>query len=183
MKYLALLRGINVGGNCKVEMPRLKQVFESSGFSNVLTYINSGNIIFEAPARPKDKLARAIEKTLKKSFGFEIKTLVRTASEIQKLSKGIPATWTNDAEQKTDVLFLWDAFDSKSTIGEITTNSDIDSLKYISGAIAWNVHRKNYNKSGMRKFIGTKVYKHMTARNVNTVRKLASLMRIDSLSE
>jgi uncharacterized protein (DUF1697 family) len=170
--YLALLRGINVGGNNKVSMSDLKKVFESLGFSNVSTYINSGNIIFKTD---KEDVVPLIEKTLLKTFGFEIKVLVRNAKSIQKLSDALPANWTNDTEQKTDILFLWDEYDSKKSI-ELIKTSDVDNLKYISGAIVWNVKRKDYTRSGMRKFIGTMIYKNMTARNINTVRKLAKLV-------
>jgi uncharacterized protein (DUF1697 family) len=85
--------------------------------------------------------------------------------------------WANDAEQKTDVLFLWDDFDDKKSLTLIKTTPKVDTLKYVAGAIVWNVKRDDYTKSGMNKFIGTLVYKNMTARNVNTVRKLGELMK------
>ncbi len=175
-KYVALLRGINVGGNKKVEMAKLKKVFESLGYENVTTYINSGNVIFETAEKDAPLLVKNIERALGKTFGFEIKTIVRDSKNIQKLCKAIPRAWENDTEQKTDVLFLWDEFDTKKTIGLITT-SKVDTLQYITGAIVWNVRRSDYAKSGMQKFIGTKVYKNMTARNVNTVRKMGEMMK------
>lgn len=172
MIYVALLRGINVGGNKKVEMSKLKKVFESLGFTNVTTYINSGNIIFESSKKDFSQ----IETVLKKSFGFEIRVVIRDAKNIQKLCEKIPRELENSTEQKTDILFLWDEFDKKSTIGLIKINPKVDILQYVSGAIIWSVKRSDYSKSGMKKFIGTIVYKNMTARNVNTVRKLAGLM-------
>ena len=90
--------------------------------------------------------------------------------------KKIPKGWGNDTKQKTDVLFLFDEFDSKNTLKKIVTKKDVDTLIYIKGVIVWNVDRAHYNKSGMKKFIGTEVYKNMTARNVNTVRKLGGMM-------
>jgi len=176
-KYVALLRGINVGGNNKISMKKLKVTFESLGFTDVITYINSGNIIFIDKTKGAEKLALKIERGIKKDFALAIKVLVRDTKNIQELCRKIPSQWTNDTEQRTDVLFLWDTLDTKSTIGLITTNPDVDTLKYISGAIVWNFERKNYSKSGMHKIIGTEVYKNQTARNVNTVRKLAGLMR------
>lgn len=172
-KYVALLRGINVGGNNKVEMAKLKKVFESLGFANVSTYINSGNILFETD---KDELAATIERALRKNFGFDIRVVVRTKKNIDKLCKNIPIEWSNDAAQKTDVLFLWDEFDNKKSIALIKT-TDVDTLLYIDGAIVWNLRKEHYTKSGMHKFISTPLYKHMTARNVNTVRKLGELMK------
>ncbi|MES2087584.1 MAG: DUF1697 domain-containing protein [Patescibacteria group bacterium] len=176
-KYVALLRGINVGGNSKVEMPRLRKVFEALGFKNVSTYINSGNVIFDGKERGHLELAQEIEKALQDHFGFAVRSVVRNAKNIEKISKNIPLDWTNDTKTKTDILFLWEEFDTKSSLNLIVAHPEVDKLKYIDGAIIWSLDRKGYTKSGMRKFIGTPLYKHMTARNVNTVRKLASLMK------
>jgi len=177
MKYVAFLRGINVGGNRKVEMLKLKRCFEKIGYKNVSTYINTGNVIFESNKKSTKTLASEIEKALKKTFGFPIPTVVRDEKNIQKVAKAIPAKWENNKDQKTDVLFLWEKFDKKATIQLIKTTPKVDTLKYIDGSIIWNVDRAKYNKSGMNDFIGTDVYKHMTARNVNTVRKLATLVK------
>lgn len=175
-KYLALLRGINVGGNKKVEMKKLKALFENLGFINVFTYINSGNIIFESKERDSDKLLAIIRSGLKKYFAFEIEVIIRDDQNIIKLAKTVPARWQNDTEQRTDVLFLWDEFDNRDSIKLVTQNKGIDNIIYVKGAIVWNIKRKDLSRSGMHKFIGTALYKNMTARNINTVRKLAGLM-------
>ena len=174
---VALLRGINVGGNSKVEMSKLKKVFESIGFINVRTYINSGNVIFETEDNLGTHLTEKIEKALLKHFAFAIRALVRDAKNINKLCASIPSEWTNDANQKTDILVLWDEYDSKNSINLIPANPVVDILRYETGAIVWNVKKKDYTKSGMKKFIGTPLYKNMTARNVNTLRKLGELMK------
>lgn len=175
MVYVALLRGINVGGNSKVEMKKLKAVFEKLGFENVSTYINSGNVIF-GTTKKENSLVSEIEKALKKEFGFEIRVVVRNAKNIASLCKDIPKNYQNDAKQKTDILFLWDEYDNKKSL-DLIKATDVDNLSYADGAIVWNVEKAKLNKSGMKKFIGTTIYKNMTARNVNTVRKLAELMK------
>lgn len=70
MRYIALLRGINVGGNNKVSMGELKQAFESLGFTNVSTYINSGNVIFDSRETNEVKLVRMCEDSIKKHLDF-----------------------------------------------------------------------------------------------------------------
>ena len=175
-KYLALLRAINVGGKNKVAMKNLKQVFESLGYTNVTTYINSGNVIFESATNEHDYIKETIEEALKKFFGFPISIALRDSSNIQKLCKAIPSHIQNDTEMKADVLFLWEEFDNKNTLDHIKIHKEVDTLQYYDGAIVWSVRRKDYTKSGMKKFIGTTIYKNMTARNVNTVRKLGELM-------
>lgn len=171
-QYVALLRGINVGGNAKVEMAKLRTVFESLGYEAVRTYINSGNVLFESS---KDDFAR-IEPALVKAFGFPIRAIVRDAKNIHHLCQEISPQWTNDKEQRTDVVFLWNQYDNKKSLDLIQTNPDVDTLVYLPGAIVWHFDREYYAKSGMHKFIGTEVYKHMTARNINTLRKLDQLM-------
>ena len=174
MKYIALLRGINVGGNRKVEMKRLKCLFETLGFLNVTTYLNSGNAIFEADAE-LNELQVDIPKKLKKEFGFEIQTLIKNEKEIKKIAKSIPDQWKNDSEQKTDIAYLFPEVDAKKTLDELPVKREFINMKYIKGAIIWNVLKKNYNKSHLNKIIGLKIYQQMTVRNVNTARYLPGI--------
>jgi uncharacterized protein (DUF1697 family) len=172
MKYLALLRGINVGGNNKVEMSKLKKVFESLGYTDVATYINSGNVIFTSNS---DNFS-SVEPALEKAFGFKIKTIFHDAKNIQMICKKVPNEWVNNATQKTDVIFLWDEYDNKNSLKLIKTTPNVDTLLYVPGAIVWNLNREHIKQSSMHKFIGTDIYKNMTARNINTVRKLGLLL-------
>lgn len=171
MQYVALLRGINVGGNKKVEMKKLAAVFTELGYTDVRTYINSGNVIFSS----SKKDFACIEPALKHTFGFPIEVIVRDAKNITSLVKKIPKEWSNDTKQRTDVIFLWEGYASKKSL-TLIKQKPVDTLIYIDGAVVWNLERTDVNKSGMRDFIGTEVYKHMTARNINTVRKLSELM-------
>ena len=176
-KYLALLRGINVGGNKKVDMKKLKVMFEGLNFDNVSTYINSGNILFSSKEKDIKKLTEIMEKEFEKVFKFEVKFLLRDSEKILNLCKSLPEDFTNDKNQKTDILFLWEEYDKKSSLNLIEINKDVDNLIYVKGAIIWNLNKMDYSKSRMHKFIGTIVYKNMTARNVNTVRKLNELLK------
>ncbi len=172
MKYIALLRGINVGGNRRVEMKKLKVLFESLGYINISTYINSGNIIFESDKKQSD-ISEEIMTGLKKEFGFDISTLVKSELEMQKIAKSIPKDWKNDSEHKTDVAYLFDEIDLEKTIDTIPVKREYLDIRYTKGAIFWNINRKNYNKSHINKLVGHKLYQLMTVRNVNTARFLA----------
>ncbi|MCG6150839.1 DUF1697 domain-containing protein [Leptospira bandrabouensis] len=172
MKYIALLRGINVGGNRKVEMKKLRILFESLGFTNVSTYINSGNIIFESDDNSETVLLK-IQKVFEKTFDFEIPTLVKTEKEMKKIAKAIPEEWQNDPTQRTDVAYLFPEADSKKIIEELPLKIEFLEIRYLKGAIFWNIKRENVNKSQLAKLISHKLYKSMTIRNVNTARFLA----------
>ncbi len=175
MIYVALVRGINVGRNNKVDMKKLKNTFEELGYTNVVTYINSGNIIFEAKGKKEDKIVKEIELAIKKDFALEIKVLIRDFESIKSLCKKIPDTWVKNETMRTDVMFLWEEFDNPKILEELKL-SPVDNAKYLPGAVVWNIKDIDYNKSGMPKLIGTKIYKQMTIRNINTVRKIFEIM-------
>ncbi len=172
MKYIALLRGINVGKERRVDMKKLKIIFESLGCINVSTYINSGNIIFESKGNKKNILKK-IEDSLKKEFDFEIPTLVKTEKEMKKIADNIPAKWQNNSSQRSDVAYLFPEIDSQKTIDNLPVKKEFIDIRYIKGAIYWNIDRNNYNKSHLNKIISHKLYQFMTVRNVNTARYLA----------
>lgn len=176
MVYVALLRGINVGGKNKVDMKQLKIVFEQAGMDQVKTYINSGNIIFVNRKVTKAKIPTLLEEAILENFGLAIKVLVLDLYDYRQVMTALPDEWKNDAEMKSDVLFLWEEFDDKSVLDKLTIRQEFDTVMYVNRAILWSVDKKNVTKSGMSKLIGTELYKKMTVRNVNTTRKIYELM-------
>ena len=176
-RYVALLRGINVGGNSKIEMKTLKALVEKLGFQQVSTYINSGNVLFISDLDPK-VIREMLESEIKVHFGIMLSVMIRDAQNIDELCTAFPKSWTNDDDQKTDILFLSEDYDHPEILNLISHDPRIDTLIYVKGAIGWNVSRSDYPKSGMHKFIGTPVYKNMTARNINTLRKLNDLLKV-----
>jgi uncharacterized protein (DUF1697 family) len=176
MTYAALLRGINVGGNSKVDMKKLKHSFESLGFDPVVTYINSGNVIFKTDLDDLKLITGKIEAKILVDFGFPVKILARSQVDFENICKSAPANWINNDEMKCDVLFLWDEMHNSDTVKMLNLVPNVDTAIYQSGAIIWSVDRENYNKSAMQKFIKTPVYPKMTTRNINTTRKILEIM-------
>lgn len=175
MKYVALLRGINVGGHTRVEMRKLKLVFEQAGCTRVSTYINSGNVVF-SDTRSKAELHRVLEAAIFEAFDVEVPIVLRTQPEFSRLCEVIPTDWANDALQKTDVMFLWDEIDSKDILAKVKVNPQLERVKYTDGALVWNIDRENVTRGNGIKLIKTDLYRHMTVRNINTVRKLNELL-------
>jgi uncharacterized protein (DUF1697 family) len=176
MVYVALLRGINVGGKNKVEMKRLQTAFEEAGLSDVKTYINSGNVIFSTSIRSRTRLVEQIEGAIEGTFGFRVPVVVRDLKSIRTVVKAIPSHWTTGSDMRCDVMFLWSDVSRPSVVKQLTIKPDIDDVKYVSGAIIWRVDRNILTRSGMMKLAGTPLYKRMTIRNSNTTRKLLELM-------
>lgn len=176
MIYVALLRGINVGGKNKVDMKELKAVFEDAGMTAVRTYINSGNVIFSSRARSATKLADGLEEAVAASLGVSIRVLVRNLESMRAVGAALPAEWVNDTTMRCDVMFLWAQVDRPSVLDELTIKSEIEDVRYVPGALLWRVDRDGVTRSGLAKLVGMPLYKQMTIRNCNTTRKLIELM-------
>lgn len=176
MKYVALLRGINVGGKGRVEMARLIECFDRLGYTDIKTYINSGNVIFSDHSSATSKMEKTLEDELEREFGWRIPIIVRTDKSIKQLNDTIPTNWINNNQQKTDVMFLWQDYDDPRLPEKFVINPDHENLLYIDGALIWNIDRKYITKSKVLKMVGTDLYKNLTVRNINTVRKLNELM-------
>ena len=88
-KYISILRGINVGGKRKILMSDLKELYQSLGFEDIQTYIQSGNVIFNS-ALDKNEISIQIEKAVFEKYGFEVPVIIRTKEELQKIQSSNP---------------------------------------------------------------------------------------------
>jgi uncharacterized protein (DUF1697 family) len=174
LKYVALLRGINVGKGARVPMKTLKALLEGLGLGDVVTYLNSGNVVLDS-ALSASRLTQLINDELERAFGENIPTLVKTSAEVIAIAESIPSEWgSNDGEQ-TYVAYLFSDVDKPSLVSELPVKRQFMSIFYAPGAIVWNIKRENYNRSQITKIVGHSSYARMTTRNVNTARKLAAL--------
>ena len=176
MSFVALLRGINVGGKNKVEMARLRALFETLGCRQVRTYINSGNVIFD-DGRDRETLRTLIEDAIATDFGFAVPTVLRDADSLIAVADAIPASWRDDATMRCYVMFLWEQVDAPAVLDQLVIKPEIDDVSYVPGAILWRVDRDQLTRSGMMKLQRTSLYQQMTVRNCNTLRKLADMVR------
>ncbi len=174
--FVALLRGVNVGGNNMIKMSELKQSFAGLGFAQVATYINSGNVIFKTKESDARKLETKIEKMLLKEYQLDSKVVVRTLPEMVKLVKSLPASWNSDSDWRYNVMFLRHTVDSDEILADLPVKSDIEELDYRPGALLWSVKASDANRTNMAKFGSHKLYREVTVRNLNTTKKLHDLM-------
>ncbi len=174
--YVALLRGVNVGGNRKVEMKRLRAVFEDAGMERVSTYINSGNVLFHTEPEALETLTRRLSDAIEIAFGFAVDVLVIRGEDLLAIARALPPDWANDEAYRCDVLFLWPTVDMPTVVAELPLKPDVGETLYVPGAVLWHVPRSMVTRSGITKLIGTPLYSQMTVRNCNTVRRLAELL-------
>lgn len=176
MIYLALLRGINVGGKNKIAMPALRDTFERLGFDSVTTYINSGNVVFSDDGGDDPAISRDIEAAIRRDFDLDIRIVLRDLPTVRGVIDALPETWVNDATTTANVLFLYREIDGPELLEQIVVRPEFDEVEYASGALLWRVDKAVLAKSGMMRLAGTPLYRQMTVRNVNTTRKVADIM-------
>jgi uncharacterized protein (DUF1697 family) len=174
--YIALLRGINVGGNTIINMAKLKEGFEHLGFQNVKTYINSGNIIFTDSSKDSAALESRIEKMIIDNFALQVRVVVRNLEQYEKLIKDIPINWKDNEDYKKNVIFLSRRIDSPDIIKDLSPKPEIESLAYHPGVLFWAAKTSDLTKSSMVKLSRLTLYKEMTVRNLNTTYKIYDLM-------
>lgn len=179
MRYVALLRGVNVGGNHRVPKAEFQAVLEGLGFYDETIYLNSGNAVFTSDNAVESS---EVQSALENHFGFSTPTLILPGSKVREIAGAIPLDWTNDTPQpdksgqKSDVLYLFNEIDKPDILDNIGYKSDIEKMIYVSGAVIANISRANQLKGSLQKLVGTSLYSQMTIRNVNTARKLAELI-------
>jgi uncharacterized protein (DUF1697 family) len=175
--FVALLRGVNVGGNNMISMSSLKKSFEALGFNDVVTYINSGNIIFKSKEADARKLESKIEKMLSKEYQLDSRVVLRSLSEMEKLVKNLPRNWNDDSGWRYNVIFLRHTIDSEKILAELEVKKDIEEVVYYPGALLWRAQISELTRTNMLKLSSRKMYQDMTIRNQNTTRKLYELMK------
>lgn len=175
--FVALLRGVNVGGNNMISMSALKKSFEAVGLDDVVTYINSGNIIFKSKEADARKLETKIEKMLSKEYQLDSRVVLRSLSEMEKIVQNLPKNWTADRDWRYNVIFLRHTIDSEKILAELEVKKDIEEVVYCPGALLWSAQISELTRTNMLKLSSRKMYLDMTIRNQNTTRKLYELMK------
>lgn len=177
MKYILLLRGIHVGGKNKAKMDELKGQLAALGFFNVVSYINSGNLIFESGLEVQT-IKEQIRQMLAERYPFEILFALIDAESYAKAFTDLPDWWYGELARR-DVLFF---------TGEVARDSmveDISQMKLHSEAVHFTdigvfwgkFDEKEYLRTAYHKQLGSKVYyKQITIRNGNTAEKILTML-------
>lgn len=177
-KYVALLRGINVGGNNLIKMSDLKSWFEEIGFTDVSTYINSGNVFFSSKEKDNLKLTKKIENKIKKSFRKSLPVVVKSEEQIEEAITKAPKFFGKEPNKyKYDVLFLKDPLTPKEAIKEVSVREGVDEAIEGKEVLYFSRTIKNITKSHLNKIVMKPIYKNITIRNWNTSTKLLKLLK------
>jgi uncharacterized protein (DUF1697 family) len=177
--YVILLRGINVGGKNKVPMAALKKCLEELEFSNVSTYIASGNVILESD-KPADEIKARIEQVLPKSFQLDsklIKVLVLSHEQLQAVIDNKPKGFGDQPDKyHNDAIFLMD-IDAAEAMSVFNPREGVDTIWPGIGVIYSQRLSAERTKSRLSTIMMSPLYKSMTIRNWNTTTKLLEMLR------
>ena len=176
VQYLALLRGINVGGQNLVRMADLRAAFESMGFADVATYIASGNVLFSAPRQRREELAPRIELELTRFFGVELKVVLLTEAHLKAVVEGAPRGFGEDSHL-SDVVFVRKPLTVKKALAVVEVREGVDRAWPGRSVLYFSRLTAKATSSRLNKVASLPEYKNMTLRSWSTTTKLLALMR------
>jgi uncharacterized protein (DUF1697 family) len=175
-RYVALLRGINVGGKNLIGMPALKAIFEAQGFADVLTYIQSGNVVFSSNEKSSAVVAR-IESELSKAFDYSASVVLRSRQQLHRVIDGAPAGFgARPTLHRYDVIFLKDPLSAADALESVKVRAGVDQVFAGSGVLYFSRLIQKASQSYLSRLVSMPVYKRMTIRNWNTTTRLLEIM-------
>ena len=179
MKYVALIRGINVGRKNRIKMAELVNSLDSTGFNNIKTYLQSGNIIFEDKTFDISKIASVIENTINQTFGFSVNVIIRNEDELESIIESNPFINEPDIEfDKLYVTFLEKIPDKEHILNLDIKKGENEKLDF-KGKEIYLYLPNGYSKTKLTNDIFEKKLNiTTTTRNWKTVCKLLELTKI-----
>lgn len=178
--YIALLRGINVGGNKIIKMLDLKAMFRTLGFENVRTYIQSGNVVFESDEGSESLLTGVIERKIHEVFGFEVSVIIRTLAEMENVIANDPFQLSEPEEFKRWYVTFLPAEPSADALDKLRTyENGPDKVRFV-GREMYVLYEVSVSQSPLFKVPFDRILgMTITARNWNTVNKLVTMGRME----
>jgi len=174
-RYVALLRGINVGGNTMIKMAELKAVFEECGFENVVTYINSGNVAFDTRKVGESILVKRLEAMIERQFAKQIPVMVRQQSAITELLKSNPFEGQFESHKEMHVLFLKEEMPLEKIEQLLAAAPDGERYAVIGRQLYCHLPMGVIDSLLGKSFLEKKLKLAVTGRNWRTTEKLATL--------
>lgn len=173
--YVALLRGINVGGRAMIKMPALRSLLAEMGFEDVSTYVQSGNVVFKSSSRGADVIASDIEERIAAAFGLETTVLIRTPAELRRIADSNPFQDRETDYTKLHVVFLSSAPEAQA-VNELDPNRSPPDEFSVRGR---EIYLHLPNGAGRSKltidYFEKRLGVRATARNWKTLTKLIEL--------
>lgn len=176
-RYVALLRGINVGGKNLIKMSDLTSCFEQHGFDDVTTYIQSGNVVFGSTGATLAALTERVEGMLATSFGYQASVVIRTKRQLQEVVESAPEGFGAEPDRyRYDVIFLMPPLTAPTAMRSVRTKDGVDRAWSGRGVLYFSRLTARASQSQLSRIVSMPIYRRMTIRNWNTTTKLLRLM-------
>ena len=174
-RYIAFLRGVNISGKNKISMSELKAEFLALGFYEVVTYLNSGNVVFTSKTDNTNNTKSIIEKMIVEKFGIAMPVYVIDLDELKDILSNSPEWWDSGDKDKYDnLIFILSSETPEeicSMIGEISVG--LEMIQIYKNVIFWTFDRKAYQKCNWwKKTAAAGIADKLTIRTANTVKKI-----------
>jgi uncharacterized protein (DUF1697 family) len=170
--YIALLRGINVGGKNPIRMADLKACFEDEGFEDVATYIQSGNVVFRAMGSASSLTGR-VEGALTAAFtSYPASVVVRSRAQLRAVVEKAPKGFGSRADHRYDVIFLKEPLTATAAMKDVPANPEVDVVHAGPGCLYYSRLASLASRSRLSKVVSLPIYQRMTIRNWNTTTTL-----------
>ena len=177
MRYLALLRGINVGGKNIVKMSDLRRLFEGLGCKDVTTYIQSGNVLFESTIKDAATLSASIERGLEDELSGHFPVVVLNARQLQRVTRNAPSGFGEDPTQyRYDVVFVRPPYRAALILPTVSLKSGVDQAFEGNGVLYLKRLTLRATESHLSRVTRNAAYGSMTIRNWRTTNELCRLL-------
>jgi uncharacterized protein (DUF1697 family) len=175
-RYVALLRGINVGGSNIITMASLKACFEDLGLADVATYIQSGNVIFSTPVADHTRLEHTIEDALSQRFRYKSKVVLVSSDKLKRIVEEAPKGFgSNSRSYRYDVVFLKKPLTPQAALNAVEIKEGVDRVSAGSHALYFSRLISRATQSRLSRIVQKPEYQNMTIRNWNTTTRLLAL--------
>jgi uncharacterized protein (DUF1697 family) len=177
-RYVALLRGINVGGKNPIPMTGLKTCFEENGFDDVRTYIQSGNVVFSSSVSNQTELTRKIERMLRATFAhYDASVVLRSRAQMRAIVDRAPAGFgAEPSKYRYDVIFLKPPLTPKAAMQSVPMKEGVDRGWAANSVVYFSRLTSRATQSRLSRVVSMPIYQQMTLRNWNTTTKLRELL-------
>ena len=179
-RYVALLRGINVGGKNVIPQQALRSSFAELGFEDVRTYIQSGNVLFQSQEKSIKSLTGIIEQKLSDRFSYPACAVVVSRRKYAAAVQKAPVSWGLTDDWKHNALFTLSEITPRQVLAQLPApRLDIESVAVGPGVLFWSASKRQLAKTTMTKLAAAAAYQKLTVRNHRTVLRLRELLDVD----
>jgi uncharacterized protein (DUF1697 family) len=176
MIYVALLRGVNVGGRNITKMAALKACLEEAGLDRVETFIQSGNVVFETRQKSLAKLTAQIDAAIAAALGIDPRVVVLSRDRLKVVLDRAPVAWRSRTDLRMNIAFLRSTVTPALALEEVDVGPGVDAVEAGEGVLYMTTTLRDVGRSRLSRIVMKPVYQQMTIRTYGTCQKLQSLI-------